>query len=154
MNLRRALAAASSVAAAGALAASILVSPASAAVEALVKQTGNHVLLGDQYGNFDDKPIEAIAAKHRSRARKRRELRNALRDAGAKVTEAFVIFHYGIFPQSIENMDKAGVRLHALCTWWDVLAEARAQGAFDEKTLTEVEAFLNDPRAWQAARAK
>lgn len=34
--------------------------PASAAVEALVKQTGNHVLLGDQYGNFDDKPIEAM----------------------------------------------------------------------------------------------
>ena len=33
-------------------------------------------------------------------------------------------------------------------------AEARAQGSFDEKTLTEVEAFLNDPRAWQAARAK
>ena len=25
---------------------------------------------------------------------------------------------------------------------------------FDGKTLTEVEAFLNDPRAWQAARAK
>ena len=34
--------------------------PASEAVEALVKQTGNHVLLGDQYGNFDDKPIEAM----------------------------------------------------------------------------------------------
>ena len=47
-----------------------------------------------------------------------------------------------------------GVKLLHLCTWWDVLAEARAQGAFDEKTLTEVEAFLNDPRAWQAARAK
>ena len=26
------------------------------------------------------------------------------------------------------------------------------QGAFDDATLTEVEAFLNDPRAWQAAR--
>ena len=44
-----------------------------------------------------------------------------------------------------------GVALHHLCTWWDVLAEARAQGAFDDATLTEVEAFLTDPRAWQAA---
>jgi orotate phosphoribosyltransferase len=35
-----------------------------------------------------------------------------------------------------------------------VLAEARAQGAFDAKTLAEVESFLHDPRAWQAARAK
>jgi orotate phosphoribosyltransferase len=45
-----------------------------------------------------------------------------------------------------------GVALHHLCTWWDVLAEARASGAFDPATLTEVEAFLHDPRAWQAAR--
>jgi len=32
-----------------------------------------------------------------------------------------------------------------------VLAEARAQGSFDSATLTEVEAFLADPRGWQAA---
>ena len=35
---------------------------------------------------------------------------------------------------------------------WDVLAEARAQGAFDAATLTEVEAFLNAPREWQESR--
>ena len=34
-----------------------------------------------------------------------------------------------------------------------VLAEARASGAFDAATLAEVEAFLHDPRAWQAARS-
>jgi orotate phosphoribosyltransferase len=34
------------------------------------------------------------------------------------------------------------------------LAEARAQASFDEATLAEVEKFLRDPRAWQAARAK
>jgi orotate phosphoribosyltransferase len=76
---------------------------------------------------------------------------NALRDAGAEVTEAFVIFHYGIFPQSIENMDKAGVRLHALCTWWDVLKVARTKPYFDEATLNEVEKFLHDPVSWSAA---
>jgi hypothetical protein len=32
--------------------------PASAAVAALAEQSGNHVLLGDQYGAFDDKPID------------------------------------------------------------------------------------------------
>lgn len=76
---------------------------------------------------------------------------NALRDAGAEVTEAFVIFHYGIFPQSVENMDKAGVRLHALCTWWDVLKVARTKPYFDEATLNEVEKFLHDPVSWSAA---
>ena len=30
--------------------------------------------------------------------------------------------------------------------------EARAQGRFDAATLDGVESFLNDPRAWQAAR--
>ena len=32
------------------------------------------------------------------------------------------------------------------------ISEARAQGAFDAATLTEVEAFLTAPRAWQEAR--
>ncbi|TNE94265.1 MAG: orotate phosphoribosyltransferase, partial [Rhodobacteraceae bacterium] len=42
--------------------------------------------------------------------------------------------------------------LHHLCTWWDVLAEAREQGSFSKETLDEVEAFLSDPRPWQEAR--
>jgi len=42
--------------------------------------------------------------------------------------------------------------LHSLCTWWDVLAEAKAQAAFDAATLAEVETFLNAPRDWQDAR--
>ena len=33
-----------------------------------------------------------------------------------------------------------------------MLAEARAGGRFDPVTLTEVGAFLTDPRGWQAAR--
>ena len=32
-----------------------------------------------------------------------------------------------------------------------MLEEAKAQGSFDAATLSEVEAFLNDPRGWQAA---
>jgi orotate phosphoribosyltransferase len=75
----------------------------------------------------------------------------ALRNGGAQVTDTFVIFHYGIFPQSKINMDAIGVRLHALCTWWDVLKVARENQYFDENTLNEVEKFLNDPVGWSAA---
>lgn len=78
---------------------------------------------------------------------------NAVRDAGAVVEHALVIFHYGIFPKSRETMAGLGVRLHALCTWWDVLAVARASGAFKEETLAEVERFLNTPEDWSAAHA-
>ena len=76
---------------------------------------------------------------------------DAIRETGASCGHTAVIFYYGIFPDTEKTLGDHGVRLHHLCTWWDVLAEAKAQGAFDAETLTEVEAFLNDPRAWQEA---
>ena len=79
---------------------------------------------------------------------------NALREAGAKIAHTFVIFHYGIFPESIESLKAIGVRLHALATWWDVLAEAEAGGYFDANTLKEVRAFLENPKGWSEKREK
>ena len=76
---------------------------------------------------------------------------NALRDAGCQCTDNFVIFYYGIFPQSKEIMDGIGVRLHSLCTWWDVLKVARENNYFDTRTLDEVEKFLHAPVDWSAA---
>jgi orotate phosphoribosyltransferase len=77
---------------------------------------------------------------------------DAIRETGASCGHTAVIFYYDIFPETTKTLGDHGVELHHLCTWWDVLAEARAQGAFDDKTLTEVEAFLKAPRAWQDAR--
>lgn len=79
---------------------------------------------------------------------------DAIRDTGATCHDTAVIFYYDIFPGTEKTLADHGVALHYLCTWWDVLAEARAQAAFDEATLTEVEAFLKAPRAWQEARAQ
>jgi orotate phosphoribosyltransferase len=77
---------------------------------------------------------------------------DAIRDTGASCGHTAVIFYYGIFPETVPNLREHGVELHHLCTWWDVLAEAREQGNFSKETLDEVEAFLNDPRPWQDAR--
>ena len=77
---------------------------------------------------------------------------DAIRETGATCGHTAVIFYYDIFPETTKTLGDHGVQLHHLCTWWDVLAEARAQGAFDDKTMTEVEAFLKAPRAWQDAR--
>ncbi|KUJ80632.1 orotate phosphoribosyltransferase [Ruegeria marisrubri] len=76
---------------------------------------------------------------------------DAIRETGASCGHTAVIFYYGIFPETEKTLGDHGVQLHYLCTWWDVLAEAKAQGAFDPETLDGVEAFLNDPRAWQEA---
>ena len=75
----------------------------------------------------------------------------ALRQAGVIVEHTFVIFHYGIFPQSEQLMAEIGVKLHSLANWWDVLKVAKAQGRFDAPTVREVEKFLNDPVGWSAA---
>jgi orotate phosphoribosyltransferase len=77
---------------------------------------------------------------------------DAIRETGASCGNTAVIFYYDIFPETEKTLGDHGVALHYLCTWWDVLAEAKAQGAFSEETLTEVERFLKDPRAWQEAR--
>lgn len=77
---------------------------------------------------------------------------DAIRETGATCAHTGVIFYYGIFPETVKTLGDHGVNLHYLCTWWDVLAEARAQGAFPKATLDGVERFLNDPRAWQEAR--
>ena len=75
----------------------------------------------------------------------------ALRKAEAKVSDCFVIFHYGIFPQSIEMLAATGVKLHALATWWDALEAAEKHKYFDEKGLTETRAFLEAPEKWSAS---
>ena len=76
---------------------------------------------------------------------------DAIRETGATCAHTAVIFYYGIFPETTQRLSDHGVRLHHLCTWWDVLEEARVQQAFDDRTLTEVRTFLTDPRGWQAA---
>ncbi len=76
----------------------------------------------------------------------------AIRETGASCAWTAVIFYYDIFKGTQESLAEHGISLLHLATWWDVLAEAKAQGSFSTETLAEVEAFLSDPRAWQAAR--
>ena len=62
-----------------------------------------------------------------------------------------MIFYYGIFEGVTEALAEKGIGLIHLCTWWDVLAEARATETFDADTLDEVERYLRDPKGWAPA---
>ena len=73
---------------------------------------------------------------------------DALRKAGAKVNHTYVVFHYGIFKESLTNMSKLGVKLHALATWWDVLDVARENNLYTSSQLDIVENYLDDPESW------
>lgn len=76
----------------------------------------------------------------------------AIRDTGANCAHTAVIFYYGIFDHTEETLGSHGINLHYLCTWWDVLAAAKAKNRFSSETLTSVEEFLNNPKAWQDSR--
>jgi orotate phosphoribosyltransferase len=76
---------------------------------------------------------------------------NSLRDAGAIVNHAFVVFFYGVFPGAFETLARMDISLHHLCTWWDVLEACKDRPAFSDTNLSEVRRFLEDPVAWSAA---
>ncbi len=79
---------------------------------------------------------------------------DAIRETGAHCADTAGVFFYDIFPPPPPRLAAPRVRLPPPRRHRDVLAEARAQGAFDAATLTEVESFLKAPRAWQEARSK
>lgn len=73
---------------------------------------------------------------------------DAIRAAGGTVDHGIALFFYDIFPEAQARFAKGEVKLHNIATWRHVLAVARAEKLFDDKTLSEVEAFLDAPLAW------
>ncbi len=74
----------------------------------------------------------------------------ALRTAGAEVTDALVVFCYDIFPETKGKLAEHGVHLHYLATWHDILRVCRSNNYFSPEKLNEVEKFLNNPLEWSA----
>ena len=75
----------------------------------------------------------------------------ALRTAGADVTDTLVVFYYDVFPETRPKLQASGLTLHNLATWKDVLGAARKGDHFDAATLDQVESFLDEPLKWSAA---
>lgn len=73
---------------------------------------------------------------------------DAVRAAGGVIDHGMALFFYDIFPEAHERFSKGGVKLHHIATWRNVLAVAKQQKLFDDKTLSEVEAFLDAPLEW------
>jgi orotate phosphoribosyltransferase len=76
---------------------------------------------------------------------------DAIRAAGGTVSDVFCVFFYGIFPRSTALLGGAGLSLHQLATWKDVLAALRRRKAYSAAELDEVEKFLADPEGWSLA---
>lgn len=70
-----------------------------------------------------------------------------LRAAGAIVTHALTIFYNNAFPGTLERLQEAGLELHALATWTDVL-EGAAREHLAAEDRAAIEHFLADPVVW------
>jgi orotate phosphoribosyltransferase len=74
----------------------------------------------------------------------------ALRAAGLVVEDVFMLFQYDIFADTGAAMDRAGIRLHALCAWADILDVAVTHNRFTKQERDIIAAFLKDPLGWSA----
>ena len=70
-----------------------------------------------------------------------------LRAEGAEATDCLAIISYD-FPEAREKFAEAGVRLHALTTFADVLAAAEDMGAITNYDADQIRAWLSNPRDW------
>lgn len=70
-----------------------------------------------------------------------------LRAAGAEVEHVLTIFYHDAFPGADARLQEAGLTLHALANWGDVL-RAEAGSGLGSEDRAEIERFLADPVAW------
>ena len=71
----------------------------------------------------------------------------ALREAGAEVSDCFAIITYG-FAEARDAFEAAEVRLTTLTTFETVVAQALERGEIDAREAELVRAWLADPHAW------
>jgi orotate phosphoribosyltransferase len=57
------------------------------------------------------------------------------------------IFYHDVFPGAAERLAEAGLQLHPLATWSDIL-RSQAAGTMRSEDRAEIERFIADPVAW------
>ena len=73
---------------------------------------------------------------------------DALRAAGASVTDVAAIISYG-FSAASAAFDTAGLRLHTLTDFATVLTEAQKLGALDAAEIAVLRRWFADPYNWE-----
>jgi orotate phosphoribosyltransferase len=101
-------------------------------------------------GDFDDGANILLVEDLTTDGNSKIKFCQALREAGAVVDHTFVVFYYDIFPHTRDALNEVGIEMHSLATWWDVLKVAKEHNYFDNKSIGEVENFLNQPMEWSA----
>jgi orotate phosphoribosyltransferase len=76
----------------------------------------------------------------------------ALRAEGAIVTDCIAIVSYR-FMEAVDRFEEAGVQLHTLTSFGEILELARKREIVTDAQAQSVAAWLHDPHGWEATRA-
>ena len=74
---------------------------------------------------------------------------NALREAGLKVKDIFVIFYYDIFDFNLSELSKMNVNIHSLCTWKDIINYIETEQIYKDSEIADLKEFLSNPNSWR-----
>jgi len=74
----------------------------------------------------------------------------ALRKAGLKITDIFVIFYYDIFDINKSPIKSLNVKIHSLCTWRNIIEIVKLKKLYSEEKIQDLEFFLTDPNKWRS----
>ena len=74
---------------------------------------------------------------------------NALRNAGLKVQDIFVIFYYDIFDFKSSELSKLNIKIHSLCTWKDIINYIKNEKIFSKSEISNLKEFLSSPNSWR-----
>ena len=73
---------------------------------------------------------------------------NAMREAGLKVKDIFVIFYYKYLILRIK-LFKLNVNIHSLCTWKDIINYIESEKIYSENEISNLKEFLEGPEKWR-----
>ena len=73
----------------------------------------------------------------------------AMRTAGLKVDDIFVIFYYDIFESTKLEFEKLGVKIHSLCTWKDIIKVIEKNNLLINSEINTLKEFLSNPDDWR-----
>ncbi len=72
----------------------------------------------------------------------------AIRESGAECNHTAVVFFYNIFKETKRKLEKNKIMLHYLTDWEEIITQCKKNNYTDNKTLNEVEKFLDNPTSW------
>ena len=74
----------------------------------------------------------------------------AMRNAGLKVKDIFVIFYYDIFSLKNSVLSDLNVKIHSLCTWKDIITVIEKKSIFKNNEINNLKEFLSNPNDWRS----